>query len=138
MKPKYLKVDLTEFDPMPEGMVNYLRYNGPHFSEKLCEFAVKQMMRDGKPIKPFSKEEVENILNSNSIQLENNELYDHVFVANMGKADYLNKSIPNEKYLAMYIKDVIDDEDGYDGLPFNRWYADMCKKGKPIDWNSYL
>jgi hypothetical protein len=26
--------------------------------------------------------------------------------------------------LALYVKDVIDDEDGYDGIVFNRWYAD--------------
>lgn len=134
----YNRTDLTAFDPLPEAMMNYLRYNGPHFSEKLCAFATSQMVRDGKPIKPFSKEEVENILKANGVELKNNELYDHVFVANMGKADYLGKSIPNEKYLAMYVRDVIDDEDGYDGLPFNRWYSDMSKKGKPIDWNSYL
>lgn len=126
------------YDEKPEAMINYLRYNGPHFSEKLCEYATSMMMRDGRPIKPFSREEVDNILRANNIKLENNELYDHVFVANMCKADYLGKSIANEKYLAMYIKDVIDDEDGYEGLPFNRWYADMSKKGKPIDWNNYL
>lgn len=78
------------------------------------------------------------MLKTNGITLKNNALYDHVFVANMGKADYLGKSIANEKNLAMYIKDVIDDEDGYDGVPFNRWYADMSRKGKPIDWNEFL
>lgn len=126
------------YDVKPSAMINYLRYNGPHFSERLCDFAISQMMRDGKPIKPFTKEEVENMLKTNGITLKNNALYDHVFVANMGKADYLGKSIANEKNLAMYIKDVIDDEDGYDGVPFNRWYADMSRKGKPIDWNEFL
>lgn len=126
------------YDVKPSAMINYLRYNGPHFSERLCDFAVGQMMRDGKPIKPFTKEEVENMLKTNGITLKNNALYDHVFVANMGKADYLGKSIANEKNLAMYVKDVIDDEDGYDGVPFNRWYADMSRKGKPIDWNVFL
>lgn len=126
------------YDMKPSAMINYLRYNGPHFSERLCDFAVSQMMRDGKPIKPFTKEEAENMLKANGITLKNNALYDHVFVANMGKADYLGKSIANEKNLAMYVKDVIDDEDGYDGVPFNRWYADMSRKGKPIDWNEFL
>lgn len=135
---KYSKTDLTTFDEMPEAMINYLRYNGPHFSQKLCAYATGLMMRDGRPIKPYSKEEVDNLLNTNNVKLENNELYDYVFVANMGKADYLGKSVATEKHLAMYIKDVIDDEDGYDGLPFNRWYADMSKKGKPIDWDAYL
>lgn len=126
------------YDSKPAAMINYLRYNGPHFSKKLCDFAVSLMFRDGKSIKPFSKEEIDGLLEANSVKLKNNELYDYVFVANMAKADYLGKSLPNEKYLALYVKDVIDDEDGYEGLPFNRWYSDMCKKGKPIDWDAFL
>lgn len=126
------------YDLKPAAMVNYLRYNGPHFSEKLCAFATSLMRRDEKPIKGFTKEEVDNILKLNGVTLKNNVLYDHVFVANMAKADYLGKSLPNEKYLALHIKDVIDDEDGYDGLPFTRWYSDMSRKGIPIDWNEYL
>lgn len=133
---------MTQFDPFydekPEAMINYLRYNGPHFTEKLCEYAVSLMRKDKKPIQMMPKAEVESMLKANGVSLENNELYDHVFVANMGRADYLGKSVPNEKYLAMYVKDVIDDEDGYDGLPFNRWLADMAKKGKPINWSEFL
>lgn len=34
----------------------------------------------------------------------------------------------------LYVKDVIDDVDGYDGIAFNRWYADMCRKGIQVDW----
>lgn len=52
----------------------------------------------------------------------------------MCKADFLGESVPDEKHLAKYVKNVIDDVDGYDGLVFNRWYADMCKKGISIDW----
>lgn len=126
------------YDKKPAAMINYLRYNGPHFSKELSEYAASLMKRDGKPIKPFSKEEVDGLLEANNVRLEHNELYDYVFVANMAKADYLGKSLPNEKYLAIYIKDVIDDEDGYDGLPFNRWYSDMCKKGKPINWDEFV
>lgn len=37
-------------------------------------------------------------------------------------------------YNEVYVKDVIDDVDGYDGIAFNRWYADMCRKGIQVDW----
>lgn len=36
--------------------------------------------------------------------------------------------------LCLYVKDVIDDVDGYDGIVFNRWHADMCRKGIQVDW----
>ena len=48
----------------------------------------------------------------------------------MCKADFMGSSITDEEHLAKYIKDVIDDEDAYDGIVFNRWYADMCKIGR--------
>ena len=34
------KTDLTQYDIKPQSMINYLRYNGPHFNEKLLKFAV--------------------------------------------------------------------------------------------------
>lgn len=64
----------------------------------------------------------------------NDNPYDAVFVANMCKADYLGSSVPDGLHLCLYVKDVIDDVDGYDGIAFNRWYADMCCKGIQVDW----
>lgn len=46
------RVDLTQYDIKPEGMINYLRYNGPHFNNKLLEFSAKQMTKkDARGIK---------------------------------------------------------------------------------------
>lgn len=57
----------------------------------------------------------------------------------MCKADFLGQSVPDDdRHLCLYIKNVIDDPDGYDGLPFNRWYADMCRKGIAIDWEEMI
>ena len=93
-------MDLTQFDKKPEGMINYLQYNGPHFNEKLCAFAVSKMTKtiNGKevPITPFTKKEVDMMLNNYGIKLENNALRDYVYVANMCKADFLGSSVPDE------------------------------------------
>jgi hypothetical protein len=134
--------DLTQYDIKPADMVNYLRYNGPHFNKKLCDFAVSLMTKKvgsvQVPIVAMSKEEVDQLLKNNGITLKNGQLYDRVFVANMCKADFLGSSIKDEKHLALYVKDVIDDIDAPDGLVFNRWYADMCYKGIAIDWEAML
>lgn len=50
----------------------------------------------------------------------------------------LTVQIDDERHLCLYVKDVIDDPDGYDGLVFNRWYADMCRQGIPIDWHEFI
>ena len=136
------KTDLTQYDIKPEGLINYLRYNGPHFNKKLFEFAISNMtVRSGSAqvkLSPFSKEHIDNILRVNGIKLENNQLYDYLYVANMCKADFWGSSITSESQLAKYVKDVIDDVDGYDGIVFNRWYADMCRKGIVIDWEEMV
>ena len=126
---------LDYYDDRPTSMKRYLKYYGKHFNKKLCDFAVSKM-KHGKI--PVSKESVENILNKHNIELEHNELYDHVYVYNMGNNDFFGSSISDEKHLAMYVKDVIDDKDGYDGIVFNRWYADTVILGIPIEWDEML
>lgn len=135
---------LDIYDEMPEDMKHYLRYNGRHFNRKLCDFAVSKMTTNnpstgerGKLVK-LDKEAIDSLLKTYRIELDNNQLYDYVYVANMCKADFLGSSVPDEQHLCRYIKDVIDDVDGYDGLVFNRWYADMCRTGIVIDWEEML
>lgn len=129
------KLPLDIYDDRPTSMKRYLKYFGMHFNKKLCQFAVSKM-KHGKTAIP--KEEVETSLNKYNVSLNNNELYDHVYVYNMGNNDFLGSSIPDEEHLALYVKDVIDDKDGYDGIVFNRWYADMVSTGTPIEWSEML
>lgn len=139
-----IRESLDQYDVLPPAMVNYLRHYGRHFNKKLCEFATKKMRiseeddEDEKEFKPISKEKVDTILNNYNIKLKHNQLHDYIYVANMCKADFYGSSIEDDKHFALYIKDVIDDVDGYDGLVFNRWYADMCRKGIAIDWEEML
>jgi hypothetical protein len=130
------------YDSIPEGMEIYLNNYGCHFNKKLCEEAVKKMytIKDGRKeyITPYTKEQVDNILKAYNITLKNNKLYDYVYVANMCKADFFGKSVPTEKCLALYIKDVIDDADAVSGYVFNRFYADTMFMDDPIEWEDML
>lgn len=130
--------DFTTYDVKPPKMLNYLRYNGPHFTKKLLSFAVSKMSKGDGGFRKYKKEEVDNLLEIYDIKLKNNQLYDYVFVANMCSADFLGSSITDEEHLIKYVRDLIDDYDGYDGLVFNRWYADMSKKGIAITWEEML
>ncbi len=137
------RTDMTQYDHKPAAMVNYLRYYGPHFSQKLCMFAVRRMKIKASDesivkINPMNKQDVDRLLADNGIEIENDMLYDAVFVCNMARADFLGSSIEDELHLARYVKDYIDDPDGYDGLPFNRWYADCCRDGIAIDWENMM
>lgn len=133
---------LDTHDVLPQGMIDYLTNYGRHFNRKLLRLALSMMTNssNGKEEKlvPYSKEDVDNLLKTHKIELKNNQLLDYVYVANMCKADFLKSSVPDEQHLAMYVRDVIDDVDGYDGIVFNRWYADTRRKGVPIDWDEMI
>lgn len=130
------------YDVIPEGMELYINSYGCHFNRKLCNEAVSRMytMRNGKKeyITPYTKEQVDSLLASYNIRLQNNKLYDAVYVANMCKADFLGKSVPSEEHLAKYVKDVIDDADAEEGYVFNRFYADCVFMNNPIEWDDMI
>lgn len=130
-----IRTSLNIYDDRPTAMKRYLKYYGQHFNKKLCQFAISKMDHGKTPV---NKEQVDDILNKYNVELENNELCDYVYVYNMGNNDFMGSSIIDEKHLALYVKDVIDDEDGYDGIVFNRWYADTVTQGIPIEWDEML
>lgn len=77
----------------------------------------------------MSKDDIEDILKKNNIVLENNVGYDAVYIAHMCLADFYGSSITEEKQMAQFIKDYVDDEDQQDGFIFNRFYADTSFRG---------
>jgi hypothetical protein len=119
-------------------MRKYLMHNGWHFNKSLCDFAVSLMKKNGKTLDPISKETVDKLLAQHKIQLDNNVGYDYVFVANMCKADYYGSSITDDRHVALYIKDTIDDEDAADGTTMRRWYATMVANGVMVNWDDSL
>lgn len=130
------------YDEIPNGMKYYINNYGCHFNKRLCEEAVSRMYMDvgGKKqyIKPYTKEQVEEMLDAYGITIVSAKLYDAVYVANMCKADFLGKSVPDEEHLAQYVKDVLDDADAEEGYVFNRFYADCMFMNNPIDWEDML
>ena len=120
-------------------MEAYLSNYGYHFSKKLCEWAVSKMRdRNGNKMELKSIEQVNDILRVYGVTLDNDSGYDKVFVMHMGLSDYYGSSILNEQLLAKYVKDVLDDKDGYPGIAFCRFIADCNGKGVPVIWEDMI
>ena len=130
---------LDYYDILPAGLEAYLSFHGYHFSKAMCEWAVSRMRdRNGKKLEFIPKDKVDAALNAYSVNLNNDKGYDKVFVYHMGCSDYLGSSIRDESGLARYVKDVLDDKDGYDGIAFSRFLADCNATGTPIDWEDMI
>jgi hypothetical protein len=83
-------------------------------------------------ITPYTKDNLETMLKNNNIVIENDDMYDALYVLNMAKADYHGSSIIEELRLIRFVKDYLDDPDGYDGVALTRFYADCIGKGEAI------
>lgn len=129
-------------DKMPSGMDEYLSVNGWHFNKKLCEWAVSNMWKSTRGQKEklsfTAKDTIDQLMRNHNINVENKIGYDYVYVYHMAKADFLGSSINDEKSLLLYVKDYVDDPDGYDGLPMTRFYADCIGSGTPIMWDDMI
>lgn len=129
---------------VPEDMEQYLSFYGWHFNKTLCKFATDMMKREDnasgvvKKITPIKMEELKELLEKNKVELESNDWYDALYLANMVKADFWGSSIEDEEHMARYIEDVICDVDGYEGIVFSRFLADCACKGIVIFWDMMI
>lgn len=121
----------------------YLASNGWHFNDSACKYAISLMrkkniasgMMEQLPI--MEAQEVDEMLKRHGVNLENKIGLDYVYVANMGRYDFLKSSVPDEKHHALYIKDVVDDVDAPDGTIMCQWYAKMVRAGIPVPWKMF-
>lgn len=138
------RMNLDFWEDMPQDMKKYLKNYGYHFTAKAYKYAVSKMYKKSKnsdkkeKIEPVDKDKVQELLKKHNIVLENDEMYDSTYLYSMAMADFYGKSLPNDLYVAMWIKDKIDDIDQPDGYIFNEWYAKMCFAGIPIDWEELI
>lgn len=129
---------LDTYERLPNGMREYLSNYGWHFSKPLCEHAVSHMRNKEGKINPYTNEQVHQMLKSNGIELKNDIGYDACYVANMAKADYWGTIITSEQQIVKFVKDYIDDPDGYEGIPLTRYYADCIGSGHPLMWEEFI
>ena len=115
-----------------------------NFSKRACEYAVQMMYKKNEKtgqvekLKPWTKEQVEELLQKQNVKLERNVHYNHVFVLNDGRARLYKSSVADEKQLAQYVKDVIDAVDDAPGNIFRRWLVSMEGNGLPVDWEAMI
>ena len=120
-------------------MEEYLEDYGFNFNRKLFEFAVGMMEdRNGQKISPWDKKRTEEVLKTYGIELKNNKGHNAAYVMNMAIADYYGSSITDERHLALFVMDYLDDEDGSPTRAFDEFYINCVAKGIPIFWDEMM
>lgn len=96
-----------------------------HFCEASCRRAIEQMDCH----EPWSCEEVMKLLSDNNVYVSERRKWDAVYLANKAKSDFLGSSLADAKAVAMWVKDVLYDEDANESDVYCGWVDKMIRHG---------
>lgn len=110
--------------------------NVKHFTEQSERFASGLIVNaDGSDHK-WTAQQIEQKLKEFNINIpDTSTIYDVTYTANMAYADFF-PTILDESKCVKYAANVANDPDGYEGIQFNRWLADM--NAKHINVQKYI
>lgn len=84
-----------------------------------------------------SYEQVQNVCNVLNLKIpDTSTIEDVTYTANMAYADFYPELL-NEHQCIKYAAAVANDKDGYTGIQFCRWMADVVGKKEHIDWDKF-
>lgn len=128
----------TESD-MPKAYCGYVEKNGFHFSTKLAEHASSIMKNADGSNHHWTSSQIASALSNKQYDTKRCTLGDMTYLANMAYADFYPSVIVDTQRCIEYAVAVANDPDGYAGMAFHRWIADVknkCLQSK-INWAEY-
>ena len=117
----------------------YIEKYGKHFTIKLADFASEQMVNSDGTNKHWDASDVKQIIDELGYIIPiSSTIGDIVYTTNMAYADFYPLLLKDDKSCIMYAMEVANDKDGYEGIQFCRWMADVKNKNLEIDWKSFI
>lgn len=117
----------------------YIEHHGYHFTDALADHASGLMENADDTDHHWTTEQVASAMKAADLQLQGSYTWgDAAYAANMSYADYF--PIPNrtERDCLIAAHKTISDPDGYEGMVFNRWLADVIGKRIDIPWHQFV
>lgn len=122
-----------------KGYIKYTDKHGLHFTPELAEYASSLMENANKSKHSWTTSQVEKVLNNLGLDIPNNySLGDITYMANQGYADYYPTLFKDENSCINYGYLTANDLDGYEGMIFQRWSADILGKSLDIPWDKFI
>lgn len=117
----------------------YLEKYGKHFTIKLADFASEQMVNSDGTSKHWDVTDIKQIIDELGYIIPlSSTIGDIIYTANMAYADFYPLLLKDAKSCVRYAMEVAGDKDGYEGIQFCRWMADVKNKNLEIDWNFFI
>lgn len=118
---------------------DYISKNGNHFNKELLQYALSNMVNVDESDYKFNTTEVLDYITKNNLKLPSrSNMFDLTYTANMAYADFYPKLLYSKEQCIEYALAVANDIDGYEGIEFCRFIADIMGKHINIDWNNLM
>lgn len=123
-----------------KGFSDYIAKHGYHFTDALAQVASDMMINSNGTPHKWTPEQVQTVLKDHGYtDYKDCTLGDLTYLANMAYADFYPTIIRDEVSCVRYAMNVAKDPDGYDGIVFSRWIADLIGKHvENIEWEKFI
>lgn len=119
-----------------EDYYKYIAKYGHHFSKKLSEHLVEELITPANKI-PYDK--VEEILKQSDEELDEGQtVADLHYVANMIKARHSSSTVKSDAHVVMLAIEYLNDPNKSEGEIFCEWFDALKRKNKKISWNNFM
>lgn len=117
------------------GYKEYIQKHGYHFTDRLSEYASRKMENSNGSEHSWTTEQVKEAVKD----IPHGATYgDMTYLANMAYSDFYPHVLGTVSGCLAYAKAVAEDRDGYEGLPFMRWIADLIGKKETVNWVDFI
>lgn len=122
-----------------EDYHEYHEKHGLHFSDKLAEWASKKMKNSNGVEHTWSIDDVKNAFTAMGYKLPSDYTWgDATYLANFLYSDLAACLKTENEAVKMAYTIMSSDADGYVGMIFNRFTADIMTKNEHVDWKSVM
>lgn len=118
--------------------IDYMSKYGNHFNTDTLKYALEHMENNDKTEHRFTVEDIKQYIDNNGHTYPSkSNLFDITYTANMAYADFYNVVLYTTDDCIRYALAVAEDIDGYEGIEFCRWLADLMGKNVNVEWNNF-
>lgn len=122
-----------------KGYSDYIEKHGYHFSDTLAEHVSRAMVNANGKEHSWTAMQIKQSMENLHLSIPTTvTIGDVTYLANMYYADLFPECLKDEVACMKAAHALANDPDGYDGMVFRRWTADMVGKQIKIDWDKFI
>lgn len=122
-----------------KGYSEYIEKYGHHFSDALAEHVSRAMVNANGKEHSWTAMQIKQSMENLHLSIPTTVTTgDVTYLANMYYADLFPECLKDEVACLKAAYALANDPDGYDGMVFRRWTADVLGKEMNVDWSKFI